>query len=256
MSNIIVPLNAFEQSDVQMLGQQAFIELIADAGADGVEIRRELLNFEKDPPLNELQQVIKKRKLIAVYSAPTYLWNEDQLLNTDLLTQVFKEAADLNAKFLKLSLGRFNPSKSDFQRLNEVVLKYSPIQLLIENDQTLHGGRKDLLVRFFESASRYNVPVRMTFDTGNWHYTGEDAEAAFIELAPYVSYLHLKSVAEKNGVLITEPISLEGKENWYFLRQLSSDIPIALEFPIQPKERTKVYVDFMKKSNKESWSLA
>ncbi|MEB4887679.1 hypothetical protein [Priestia megaterium] len=43
MNHVVIPLNAFDRLEVLKKGQAAFIPLIANSGAFGVEIRRELI---------------------------------------------------------------------------------------------------------------------------------------------------------------------------------------------------------------------
>jgi hypothetical protein len=91
MRRIIIPLNAFDMEDVMKKGQGFFISLVHDIGADGVEIRRELISG-KDLPLAHLKQTAKERNLYTVFSASIELWKEDGLLNKDQLNMLITEA--------------------------------------------------------------------------------------------------------------------------------------------------------------------
>ncbi|GAA3325523.1 hypothetical protein GCM10020331_057780 [Ectobacillus funiculus] len=49
-----------------------------------------------------------------------------------------------------------------------------------------------------KNAAASHVPVKkMTFDVGNWAYTGEDVYEALEQLRPYTVYVHLKHVEKK-----------------------------------------------------------
>jgi sugar phosphate isomerase/epimerase len=242
MKNVIVPLNAFGRSKVLENGQAFFIESIAHAEAFGVEIRRELLSVQ-DPQLEHIKNEIDKYGLFTVYSAPIECWKEDASLNEEGLTEVFQEGRVLGAKWIKVSLGYYNKDVSNFLKLNNFLNQHQEIQLLVENDQTSHGGNVNRLVSFFENAYAKNVPVKMTFDAGNWYYTDQDVGYAMSKLAPYVMYLHLKQVEKKDNHLITVPLEKEGNHNW---KNVLNDLPIhistALEFPIEPIEKLEEYI--------------
>jgi sugar phosphate isomerase/epimerase len=65
------------------------------------------------------------------------------------------------------------------------------IQLTVENDPTASGGTLQRLRSFFENCTRKGIPIRMTFDIGNWSWSGENVFEAAEALADYVVYLHL-----------------------------------------------------------------
>lgn len=242
MQNVIVPLNAFDRFEVLENGQVSFIELIAQSGALGVEIRRELLPVGEQQ-LETIRNEINKYGLFTVYSAPVELWREDHRFNEVEITEVFQEGKTLEAKWLKVSLGHYNKAKSKVRELTTFLNKHKEIQLLVENDQTLHGGNINHLTTFFESAAEDNIPIKMTFDAGNWFYSGEDVEAALEKLSQYVVYLHLKQV-EKGPV--TVPIQQEGNDSWQrVIRHFPLEMVKALEFPIEPKEKIADYIRLM-----------
>ncbi|MBI0575836.1 sugar phosphate isomerase/epimerase [Neobacillus cucumis] len=251
MEKVIVPLNAFDSIEVLKKGQAAFIELIANSGAFGVEIRRELFPGD-DFQLEKLKNETEKYQLFTVYSAPIELWKPDHSLNTKELMMVTEEGLALGANWIKVSLGHFEKFKSNIQELNRFLIPFPDIQFLVENDQTLYGGNVKQLKLFFESAHHFHVPIKMTFDVGNWTYTNEDVESALHELAPFVQYVHLKQVENMNGEFITVPLDTEGKLGWMkVINQFPNNLVKALEFPIQPKEKTKEFVELVKNFTNE-----
>jgi sugar phosphate isomerase/epimerase len=248
MRNVIVPLNAFDRFEVLKKGQTSFIRIIAESGAFGIEIRRELLS-EQDPSLASIRQEIEQHQLFTVYSAPIELWKEDHGLNEKEINEIFQEGRALGAKWIKVSLGHFQKGQSTLMELNTFLNQHQGIQLLVENDQTLHGGNVNQLTSFFESASEQGTPVKMTFDAGNWFYSGQDVDDALSKLASYVHYLHLKQVEDDNGEFITVPLQKDGSHSWEkVMNSFPAEIIMALEFPIEPKEKTKEYIQMIMES--------
>ncbi|MDN3017961.1 sugar phosphate isomerase/epimerase [Paenibacillus sp. BSR1-1] len=253
MQNVIVPLNAFDRFKVLENGQESFIQLIAQSGAFGVEIRRELLPVQ-DPQLDKIRSEMASNGLFPVYSAPIELWKENHQLNKTELTEIFQEAMTMGAKWLKVSLGHYQHDASNINDLAAYLNQYKNIQLLVENDQTSHGGNVSQLASFFENVTDQMVPVKMTFDAGNWYYSGQSVEDALDKLAPYVLYLHLKQVEEGP---ITIPLQREGNHSWKKVMQhFPSTMVKALEFPIEPKEKTKDYIDLISELVLESEAIS
>lgn len=244
VKNVIIPLNAFDRKEVLENGQIAFIKLIAASGAYGVEIRRELFTDEI-LPLKHLREKIAATSLFTVYSAPIELWKKDGSLNIKELQLTFQEADLLSASWVKTSLGHYIKGVSNLEDLKQF-LKNAEVKLFVENDQTQYGGNISDLKHFFESAYISDVPVRMTFDTGNWMYTNEKWMDALMQLKEFVAYLHLKNVIQNGKELTT--IALSNNENaaWRFIAgQFPIDLPKALEFPIAPVNRLREYVEMV-----------
>jgi hypothetical protein len=104
---IIVVTAAYGHDRLQALGgQRAVLPVIAAAGADGVEIRRELFTPQDIDALPLLGADIAQHSLLACYSAPEALFEADGSLNPRLHA-LLREAKALNALWLKLSLGNF-----------------------------------------------------------------------------------------------------------------------------------------------------
>ncbi|OAS89485.1 MULTISPECIES: sugar phosphate isomerase/epimerase family protein [Metabacillus] len=249
MNNVIVPLNAFNRNEVLEKGQESFIEEIALAGSYGIEIRRELFP-EGYLPLEKIKMEVEKFKLFTVFSAPIELWNSGAQLNEEILRRNFVEARNLGASWVKTSLGHYQTERSNCielkQFLEELNDENEPIQLLVENDQTMHGGNVERLKAFFESASLYGIPVKMTFDTGNWYYTEQNVHYAVEQLAPYVVYLHLKHVETVKNGLVTLPLPDDKNGEWrQIVNQFPASLTKAIEFPIDPISKTKHYIEMV-----------
>jgi 2-dehydro-3-deoxygluconokinase len=245
VSPVLVATSAYGAGIVRQLGQTHFIGVVASAGAAGIEFRRELFTSDQ-PDLVRMGKTVAEHGLFSVYSAPIELWRIDGSLEVDALQEVMLEATQLGARYLKVSLGHF-PSQFDLRALAGL-LAGSAVPLLIENDQTSHGGNPAALARFLLAAAAAGITLGMTFDMGNWHWAGADPAAAAVLLSPYVRYVHCKAVRNKEGVLAAVPLS-DTDAGW---RAMFSCFPQgvqrAIEFPIIGSDLvavTRQYVDLL-----------
>ena len=217
-------------------GQRAMLPVIAGAGADGVEIRRELFNSEELLALPALGESIELLGLLACYSAPAALFMPDGTLNPDL-PRYLAEASTLNALWLKLSLGHFC-DKQPLEALR-TLLNESGMTLVVENDQT-DCGQLAPMQRFKAACRVMTLPVTLTFDMGNWLWVGDSPEEAARHLAPAVSYIHVKAaVAHKDQFRAVAPDHTDTR--WMeLLNQLPADAPRGIEFPLEGADLTAV----------------
>ena len=251
MNKVIIPLNAL----IPSMSSSKQVELLPDilaAEAYGVEVRRELMS---DPILEvqEIRNQLIHSRLFCIYSAPVELWGANHDLQKEILGLVAYEAKELGAKWIKLSLGHYEATVSDLSLLKEWLASQIPdIQLLIENDQTEHGGDLQRLETFFVNADKQDVPIKMAFDSGNWLFTKEEAELALPRLSPYIIYLHLKHVIEVEGELKTYPILEDKEESWKkIVTSFPSNTVKALEFPLYSTEEMKKYINLLHETELE-----
>lgn len=236
MATVIVTASAFGSDQVIERGQLYFIPIVADAGGNGIEIRREL--FANEPfPLQELKDLIHKYQLTAVYSAPEGIWKEDGHLNSEGMRTTIREGVLIGTSIIKMPLGNYIPNHSDLQLLKHTLEEYklldSNIQFTVENDQTYWGGRIENLRAFLNNCKENHVPVKMTFDIGNWKWTDTNVFEAAEQMKEYVVYIHCKHVEQKSGINHTLPLPTASDAVWRKLLSLfPSDIPRAIEFPI------------------------
>ena len=149
---VSISLSSYGADLVRQRGQGSFIDVLAAAGATRIEWREELLTDEN--PL-QLADDSRSQGLESIYSAPMELWLAGQSKpNPELLTTL-ERAETFGAKWLKVSLGYFTDN-NDLQALSRV-LAQSPVQLLVENDQTLHGGRIEPFQRFFGEVEQHQL---------------------------------------------------------------------------------------------------
>lgn len=242
---IIVVTAAYGAQQVaEMGGQAALLPLIKAAGADGVEIRRELFSGNALSFLPALGHSLRQHQLTASYSVPESLWLDDGALNPRL-AQYLQEAEQLGAQRLKLALGHYVDLHA---RQLADVLATSSVTLVIENDQTANCRLAPML-RFFHHACDAALPLDMTFDMGNWLWTGEDALQAAAQLSRYVSYIHVKA-AVPHGDSFRAIALDEAGDSWRtLLHALPADAPRGIEFPLQGDDLvavTRHYVDLLR----------
>lgn len=238
---IIVVTAAYGRDRIGELGgQQAVVPIVAAAGADGIEIRRELLSEAEIDHLAELGEAIADADLAAFYSVPEALFTAQGALNPNL-EQHFNEAKQLHARLIKYSLGHYQRG-IDSSPLRDK-LAALPFQLVVENDQTDCGTLAAIENYFYDEA-----PVGMTFDMGNWLWVGDKPTQAAERLARFVSYVHVKAaVSAADG---WRAIALDDADNLWreTLALLPADVPRGIEFPLEGDDLvavTRHYVDLL-----------
>ncbi|KAE9648104.1 sugar phosphate isomerase/epimerase [Pseudomonas sp. PB106] len=228
--DVSISLSSYGAELVRQRGQGSFIEVLATAGANRIEWREELLTRE-DP--TQLAQATQAQGLQSIYSSPTELWLAGQAQPNPELITALQQAEAFGSKWLKVSLGYFTDT-NDLQALAER-LKHSPVQLLVENDQTLHGGRIEPFQRFFAAVEQHNLPIKMTFDIGNWQWQDQSAASAARLLGRHVGYVHCKAVARRaDGKLVAVPPAVSDLHLWeQLLRHMAQGVMRAAEYPLQ-----------------------
>lgn len=227
---VSISLSSYGADLVRQRGQGSFIDVLAAAGATRIEWREELLTHE-DPA--QLADDTQSRGLESVYSSPIELWLAGQSKPNPELAETLQRAEQFGSKWLKVSLGYFTDN-NDLQALARQ-LSQSPVQLLVENDQTLHGGRIEPFQRFFTAVEQDNLPIKMTFDIGNWQWQDQSAASAARLLGRHVGYVHCKAVARRaDGKLVAIPPSAADLHLWeQLLRHMAQGIMRAAEYPLQ-----------------------
>ena len=234
--DIIVVTAAYGHSQIAALGgQTALLPIIQQAGADGVEIRRELCDQATLADLPALAAAVAQHQLHASYSVPDTLFCDDGDVNPRI-THYFEEARQLNAQRLKLALGHFTGT---LPASLSSLLADQPLSLTVENDQTEHG-KLAASVQFFAAVRAAGLPISMTFDMGNWCWTGEDAARAAQQLAAQVGYIHVKAAIPHHDSYRAIALD-EADAGWRaLLQQLPATAPRGIEFPLEGEDLTAV----------------
>jgi sugar phosphate isomerase/epimerase len=227
---VSISLSSYGADLVRERGQGSFIDILAAAGATRIEWREELLTTEAPA---QLAQATQAQDLESVYSSPMELWLAGQSKPNPELVTALQRAQTFGSKWLKVSLGYFTDN-SDLQTLARM-LETSPVQLLVENDQTLQGGRIEPFQRFFDEVDQHSLPIKMTFDIGNWHWQDQSATSAARLLGRYVGYVHCKAVTRRaDGNLVAIPPAASDLQQWErLLRHMDQDVMRAVEYPLQ-----------------------
>ncbi|MDH6184355.1 TIM barrel protein [Polaromonas sp. CG_23.6] len=228
---ILVSLTAFGAAEVRRHGQLWFTRLSHEAGADGIEVRSELL-VDAARELPALAQALHDTKMRVVYSSADGLWTADGALDRTALQNALQAAKTLGAPRLKMAIGGFSAaSRASLMTLRDS-LQTAKIELVIENDQTPTAGTLPALQDFFDAANDQGLFVAMTFDMGNWHWTGECPLLAAAALATQVRYVHCKGVQRLPHRWVAVPLA-ESSAPWRaVLRALPADVPWAIEYPL------------------------
>jgi sugar phosphate isomerase/epimerase len=223
--DVLISLSSFGAAEVRRHGQQWCTRLARAAGADGVEVRGELLR----DAAAELPELVGQ---VAVYSSPDGVWTPAGALDTGALHQGLVAAKQLGAPRLKMAIGGFNANAhSTLEQLKELLVT-QPVELLLENDQTETAGTLQAMLNFFDAQQRAGLDLGMTFDMGNWHWQGECPLQAAKALAHRVRYIHCKGVQRLPTKWVAVPLT-ESAAPWRaVLRALPADVPHAIEYPL------------------------
>ncbi|KQQ54493.1 AP endonuclease [Pseudomonas sp. Leaf127] len=230
MNPVSISLSSFGASVVRERGQAAFIPLLVDCGVSRIELREELFTREDFPAL---AHAIAVQGLECLYSSPLELWLPDQAQPNPALAATLERAQACGAQWLKVSLGHFTPA-CDVQALSAQLAR-QPVQLLVENDQTAHGGLIAPFCAFFARVQSLTPAIAMTFDVGNWQWQDQNVLQAAEQLGRHVRYVHFKAVTRKaDGRLVATPPTEADLPHWRaVLAHLPAAVPRAIEYPLQ-----------------------
>ncbi|MDB5868262.1 MAG: Xylose isomerase domain protein barrel [Polaromonas sp.] len=228
---ILISLTAFGAAEVRRHGQCWFARLSHEAGADGVEVRSELL-VDAARELPAIAQAVRDTGMRVVYSSADYLWGADGMLDAAALDHALAACQSLGAPRLKMAIGGFGAASHATLTALQDRLQAAKIELVIENDQTPAAGSLPALQDFFDTLNGKGLFLGMTFDMGNWHWTGECPLQAAGALAHQVRYVHCKGVQRQPQRWVAVPLT-ESTAPWRaVLRALPATVPWAIEYPL------------------------
>lgn len=260
---ILISLSSFGAAEVLRHGQLWFTRLAAQAGADGVEVRGELLqarhaigpadaattpsatpgdklgngpgaNLSDDlcKELDAIAEAVRSAGLQLVYSSPDGLWTTSGELDLVALEQAIGITQRLGAPRLKMAIGGYVPASAASLAMLRDRLAQTSVELVIENDQTPGAGSLPAMQGFFDAAARHGLDLGMTFDMGNWHWPGECPVLAAQSCAPRVVYVHCKGVQRQPQRWVAVPLDDSSAPWRAVLRALPAGLPMAIEYPL------------------------
>ncbi len=230
--NTLVFNEELSEGTVQQL---TYIKTIKELGFSFVEIRREFLrNLTEE--LLETKTEAERFQMPLYYSVPSVLFESREI--NPALTTYFEEARMMGAIQVKVTLGDYHDlQENHVESLAHLFKQYPDIQLSIENDQSIEGGSAKALSDFIFVAHSHQLPIQLTFDTGNVLYIQELAEEAAVVLKDYVNYIHIKNVKQtpdhqfELALIGTGDIDIQD-----VLAVFPENIPAAIEYPCGNKE--------------------
>ncbi|CAG2158308.1 sugar phosphate isomerase/epimerase family protein [Cupriavidus numazuensis] len=234
---VLISLTAYGADLALRDGQAALARIAAAAGADGVEFRGELQRGHKDE-VSEQREVAGQHGLGVVWSSPEGLWDDAGSVDAAALDRAFTTASALGATRVKMSLGGYRTGTS----LEALLpwLRHDGIELVVENDQTAQAGTVPPLRDFFARIAALGETVPMTFDMGNWHWTGEDPLDAAQVFGAGVGYVHCKGVQRTPAKWVAVPLDQSAAPWRSILRRLPAHVARAIEFPLQGEDLVQV----------------
>jgi sugar phosphate isomerase/epimerase len=226
---VYVTANSLMREDISL---EFSLQATKDAGADGFEVRRELLPQDMQADyVRELYSQLADFRLPPIYSTPQALFS-NKGIREDVLEQTLREAFSLGCTLVKFAPGSMNfGGREATATFSTIQNTFPDLTITIENDRHPEHSKITDWLRFFEQVTAWNCPLWMTFDMGNWLCNGSDLITAARELAPYVIYIHAKAVVQKDGNCSSEPLRPASTQH-ASLAYLPGDVPRAIEFPI------------------------
>ena len=174
---IYVTANALMTGAVTLDGA---LQIAKEAGADGFELRRELLPLPLPPALGaHIRLQLQQFSSPPAYSLPRSIFTDGSFEREPLL-QALGEARSLGCRLVKFSSIGVGPVQASQHpgglagipaglRELRALLESEANELVVtvENDQSAVSGDLQLWESFFEQARAVECPVGMTFDLGN-----------------------------------------------------------------------------------------
>lgn len=254
MNSIFLVASAFGVDQVKENGHQPYLPAIRSSGTKGLEVRRELLKFEQ-AELSSLRESLQTHGLSCIYSTPIELWSSSFEFNEFEFFIAMKEAELLGAEIVKFSLGHYDEEKCDLQSIKiafEDEQFPSQIILTIENTQKQPAGDLNKIHKFLMKCNEAFIPIKFTFDIGNWVWNKIDPEEAAAKLKDFVEYVHIKDVDRTTNPPTVQPLRPPGENDLDFKRILEhfrSDVPVGFEFPIGEPTTPPSGLDMISKIN-------
>lgn len=234
-ARVFVAMSVFGLDDVIKAGQVSLLKAVAEAGAAGAEIRRELLS----DPASELPAIRRQAHLLSLalaYSAPFAFFDVDGKLDAAGFQSILLEAQGLGAEILKITIGHA-PKAIDADSIGRLVCD-APMRITVENDQTDYAGSLSPFLRFLQEMRKAGLPVSATFDIGNWAWVEEDPVAAARLLGSFVSYVHVKQGLQTEQGWEVCGFPKNDRTARAVFSEFARNLPRAIEYPVSAEQGT------------------
>lgn len=218
----------------------AAIGLAHEAGADGFELRRELLPTElTSDDILRTREALTALPAPAFYSIPQPVFLHGRV-EREPVTHALAEALALGCRLVKFAPGdTLRPDDAAFDALCAMLIAAQDLApgtlVSLENDQTPVSADLDAWARLFERAEARHCALGMTFDLGNWESLDVDASRAARTLGRYVVYVHAKAVRRERDAWVSVPFR-QAATRHPALAHLPQHAPRAIEFPVPVDE--------------------
>lgn len=244
MNKIGINLLVFKNDLDNGISQEEILHEIETLGVSIAEIRREYLKHSTEE-LIEINKLSKKLNLEIYYSVPEKIASEKRL-NSNIKVY-FEEAKQMGSTHIKFNIGDLeNLDIYEIKKLKDIINNFD-MKVTIENDQTPENGTLKSVINAIDVINNNSLLVGYTFDLGNWYWQNEDPKNAFNLLNSKITVFHLKNIDILNNVPSTTLLS-EGKIDWVLmLKEISKDVPIIIEYPIE-KDNILAEVEQVKKA--------
>ena len=238
MPEVVIVASAFGADAIRKDGHHAWLKTAALAGASGFEVRRELFAIEAEATpeaLRALGESVAAQRMWSVYSTPAELYTPEGALDEPVLRQALIEATALGARFVKLQLGGF-AGRAQVETIANC-MKGVSARLVVENGQMARGGSLDQFEALFNAIAHEARTLEqkrvlgMTFDIGNWQWTGVDPVEAARKLAAHVEYIHCKAVTGEGARRFAVAPQAGDPIFAAVLPLLPRDVPRGIEYP-------------------------
>lgn len=206
--HLIISAVTWEQALRSGMRQADLVPLAEKFAVEGVELREYW--HDRDGELPALARLVADQGVSVVYATGDVLLGAAQDDTAAALRGIsgnIQVAEALGASVLRVNLGQgdFDPAVAAapwYQQALQEVLRQAQeagVVVAVENAPNPRGGDLRLL---HDTVARVASPwLRLTFDTGNWLYAGQEPAAALRTVLPYVGYVHLKDIVRQDGAL-------------------------------------------------------
>ena len=244
MKQIGINLLVYKNDLDNGMGQEKILSEIANLGVFIAEIRREYLKNSNEE-LIEINKLAQKLNLEIYYSVPEKIACEKKI-NSNIKVY-FEEARQMGSTHIKFNIGDLeNLDVYEIKRLEDIINSFN-MKVTIENDQTSENGTLKSVTNAINIINNNSLSIGYTFDLGNWYWQNEDPKNAFNLLNSKITVFHLKNIDILNNVPSTTLLS-DGKIDWVLmLKEISKDVPIIIEYPIE-KDNILAEVEQVKKA--------